>query len=166
VFKVVFRVVLRALANVCPSDSLRASIYRLYGVKIGEDVFIGADVSIDRRRPECIEIGDRAAIGMNCIITAHQDIPTRTGLRRLYPSECYRTVIEHDVWIMPGVIVVPGVTIGHHAVIATGAVVHKDVEPYAVVVGPGFRVAKHLTPSDVDEPVAVLEPIRDMRDVS
>lgn len=156
---VAFRVILQGLANLCPSDALRSTLYRWYGVQVGEDVFIGANVSIDRQRPEWIEIGDRAAIGMNTIITAHQDIPTHTGLRRLYPSQCYRTHIEHDVWIMPGVIVVPGVTIGHHAVIATGVVVHKDVPPYSVVVGPGCRVAKELDPSDVDEPVASLDPI-------
>ena len=50
--------------------------------------------------------------------------------------------------IMPGVIVTPGVTIGHHSVIATGAVVHKDVPPYSLVVGGGFRIAKTLSPAD------------------
>jgi acetyltransferase-like isoleucine patch superfamily enzyme len=145
----VLRAVIQMLANGCPSDSWRASLYRLYGVKVGRDVFIGAGVTFDRVHPELIEIGDRTAIGFQTIITAHQNIPTSTTLRRLYPDATFPTVIENDVWIMPGVIVVPGVRIGHHSVIATGVVVHKDVPPYSVVVGPGFRIAKTLDSADL-----------------
>ena len=133
-------------ANLCPSDSLRTSLYRRSGVTLGEDVFIGEDVLFDKLNPGLITIGDRSAIGARCIITAHQTIPTGTDLRRLYPDKAMPTVIEHDVWLMPGVIVVPGVTIGHHSVIATGAVVHKDVPPYSVVVGGGHRIVKSLEP--------------------
>jgi acetyltransferase-like isoleucine patch superfamily enzyme len=134
-------------ANFVPFDSLRTEFYRAAGVRIGRDVFIGEDVLVDKLHPEAISIGDRTAIGARTIITAHQVIPTGTSLRRLYPETVFRTRIEHDVWIMPGVIVVPGVTIGHHSVIATGAVIHKDVPPYSVVVGGGYRVAKQLDPA-------------------
>jgi acetyltransferase-like isoleucine patch superfamily enzyme len=148
------RGIIQILANICPSDSLRTSLYRLYGMKIGNDVFIGAGCMFDRLHPEFIEIGDRTAIGFRTIITAHQDIPTGTVLRRLYPEAVFPTVIENDVWIMPGVIIVPGVRVGHHSVIATGVVVHKDVRPYSVVVGPGFRIAKELSPSEFHEGLA------------
>jgi len=58
------------------------------------------------------------------------------------------TVIGHDVWIGSEAVVMPGVTIGHGAVIGTRAVVARDVEPYAVVVGnPGKPVRKRF-----DEP--------------
>ncbi len=46
-----------------------------------------------------------------------------------------RVVIGHDVWIGHGAIVLPGVSVGHGAVIAAGAVVTKDVDPYAIVAG-------------------------------
>ncbi len=46
-----------------------------------------------------------------------------------------RVVIGHDVWIGHGAIILPGVKIGHGAVIAAGAVVTKNVEPYAVLAG-------------------------------
>lgn len=147
ILTMVRRVALEKLANVCPSDSLRASIYRRFGVKVGRDVFIGEGVLFDKLCPELIEIGDRTAIGARTIITAHQVIPTPTSLRRLYPEKEMLTVIEHDVWIMPAVIIAPGVRIGHHSVIATGAVVHKSVPPYSVVVGAGCRVAKSLDPA-------------------
>ena len=145
------RVALEKLANVCPSDSVRAELYRRFGVKVGRDVFIGEGVLFDKLYPEMIEIGDRTAIGARTIITAHQLIPTPTTLRRLYPAKQMRTVLEHDVWIMPGVIITPGVRIGHHSVIATGAVVHKSIPPFSLVVGAGCRVAKSLDPSLADD---------------
>jgi acetyltransferase-like isoleucine patch superfamily enzyme len=135
-------------ANLIPGDQLRTKAYRASGLQIGEDVFIGDGVLFDKLNPDCIVLGDRVAIGARCIITAHQTVVTQTDLRQLYPDKQFRTVIEHDTWLMPGVIVTPGVTIGHHSVIATGAVVHKDVPPYSLVVGAGFRVAKTLSLDD------------------
>jgi len=140
------RILLQRAANFVPSDAMRTRMYRASGLKIGKGVFIGEGVLFDKLHPEFIEIGDRTAIGARTIITAHQIIPTDTDLRILYPEEYKRTVVEHDVWIMPGVIITPGVTIGHHSVLATGAVIHKDVPPYSLVVGGGFRIAKQLDP--------------------
>jgi acetyltransferase-like isoleucine patch superfamily enzyme len=144
------RILLQRFANFVPFDGLRSSIYRASGVKIGQGVFVGEGVLFDKLHPEFIEIGDRTAIGARTIITAHQIIPTTTDLRLLYPEEYKRTVVEHDVWIMPGVIITPGVTIGHHSVLATGAVIHKDVPAYSLVVGGGFRVAKQLDPASFE----------------
>ena len=44
-------------------------------------------------------------------------------------------VIEDYAWISARAIVLPNVRIGHGAVVAAGAVVTKDVEPYAIVGG-------------------------------
>jgi acetyltransferase-like isoleucine patch superfamily enzyme len=148
---VVARILIHRVANLVPVSGLRTTLYRLSGVRIGKDVFIGEGVLFDKVTAQWIEIGDHSAIGARTIITAHQTIPTGSDLRKAYPDDVKRTVIEHDVWIMPGVIVTPGVTIGHHSVVATGAVVHKDVPPYSVVVGGGFRIAKHLDPAQFDE---------------
>jgi acetyltransferase-like isoleucine patch superfamily enzyme len=145
------RILLQKLANITPSDRVRTALYRASGLKIGRDVFIGEGVLFDKLHPEYIEIGDRTAIGARTIITAHQIIPTPTILRKPYPEEYKRTVIENDVWIMPGVIITPGVTIGHHSVLATGAVIHKDVPPYSLVVGGGFRIAKALNPAELED---------------
>jgi phosphonate metabolism protein (transferase hexapeptide repeat family) len=52
-----------------------------------------------------------------------------------------RVTVGNDVWVGHGAIVMPGISIGHGAVIAAGAVVTKDVEPYAVVAGvPAKRI--------------------------
>ena len=46
-----------------------------------------------------------------------------------------RVFIGHDVWVGRSAIVLPGVTVGHGAVIGAGSVVTKDVPPYAIVAG-------------------------------
>ncbi|HSR20175.1 MAG TPA: DapH/DapD/GlmU-related protein [Anaerolineales bacterium] len=46
-----------------------------------------------------------------------------------------RIVIEDNVWIGGGAIVLPGVTIGKNAVVGAGSVVTWDVRPNAVVAG-------------------------------
>lgn len=46
-----------------------------------------------------------------------------------------QVIIGNDVWVGHGVIVLPGVRIGDGAVLAAGAVVSRDVQPYSVVGG-------------------------------
>ena len=51
-------------------------------------------------------------------------------------------VIGHDVWIGDGAIILPGRSVGTGAVVAAGAVVTKNVEPYAIVAGNPARVVR------------------------
>ncbi|MCW2239982.1 DapH/DapD/GlmU-related protein [Azospirillum canadense] len=51
-------------------------------------------------------------------------------------------VIGPDVWIGHNAIVMPGVTIGTGAAVGSGAVVTKDVPPFAIVVGVPARVLR------------------------
>jgi acetyltransferase-like isoleucine patch superfamily enzyme len=46
-----------------------------------------------------------------------------------------KTVVEDDVWIGHGAIIISGVTIGRGSVVAAGSVVTRDVEPYSIVAG-------------------------------
>jgi virginiamycin A acetyltransferase len=52
------------------------------------------------------------------------------------------TIIGNDVWIGREAVIMPGVTVGHGAIIGSHAVVAKDVPPYAVAVGNPAKVAK------------------------
>ena len=52
------------------------------------------------------------------------------------------TVVGHDVWLGYSALVLPGVTIGHGAVVAAASVVTGDVPPYAVVAGNPARVVR------------------------
>jgi virginiamycin A acetyltransferase len=60
------------------------------------------------------------------------------------------TVIGNDVSLGYHALVLPGVTIGHGAVVAATSVVTADVEPYAVVAGnPGRAVRRRFDKDDV-----------------
>lgn len=58
-------------------------------------------------------------------------------------DEKHPVVIGNDVWINGRATIVPGVTVGDGAVILAGAVVTKDVPPYAIVGGVPAKVLKY-----------------------
>lgn len=58
-------------------------------------------------------------------------------------------IVDDDVWIGYGVTVLSGVHIGQGAVIAAGAVVSRDVPPYAIVGGVPAKVIKYRFSEDV-----------------
>jgi len=58
-------------------------------------------------------------------------------------EELPRTKVGNDVWIGAGSIVLDGVSIGDGAIIAAGAVVNKDVPPYAIVGGVPARIIRY-----------------------
>ena len=51
-------------------------------------------------------------------------------------------VIEDESWIGANAVIVPGVTIGKHSIVAAGSVVTRDVPPYAVVGGNPAKLIK------------------------
>ena len=52
--------------------------------------------------------------------------------------------IEDDVWIGANAVILPGVAIGTHSVVAAGAIVTKDVPPRSLVAGVPAKVIKQL----------------------
>ena len=63
------------------------------------------------------------------------------------------TVIGNDVWIGSEAVIMPGVTIGHGAVIGTRSLVARDVEPYMIV---GGNPAKPIRKRFDDARIAML----------
>lgn len=62
------------------------------------------------------------------------------------------TIVGHDVWIGQGATIMPGVEIGHGAIIATHSVVTKDVAPYTIVGGNPATVIRQRFPHNmIDE---------------
>jgi virginiamycin A acetyltransferase len=51
-------------------------------------------------------------------------------------------VVGHDVWLGYRALVMPGVEIGHGAIVAAGSVVAADVPPYAIAGGNPARVLR------------------------
>lgn len=59
--------------------------------------------------------------------------------------------LGHDVWIGHGAMIRPEVTVGHGVVVAMGAVVTKDVAPYAIVAGNPARPVRDRHPPEIAE---------------
>lgn len=70
---------------------------------------------------------------------------------KAYPSKG-NTVVGNDVWIGHEATIMPGVTIGDGAIIATKSVVTKDVEPYTIVGGnPAKMIKKRFDESTIEK---------------
>ena len=128
--------------------------------ELGEDSTI-EDFSAINNGVGPVIIGDRTKIGLsNTIIgpvTIGNDIRlaqniTLSGLNHNYEDASMPIhvqgvstspiVIEDESWIGANVVVVAGVTIGKHSIVAAGSIVTKDIPPYSVAVGNPARVLK------------------------
>ena len=66
-------------------------------------------------------------------------------------------VVEDDVWIGYGVIVLSPVRIGRGSIIAAGSIVTRDIEPYSIVAGvPAKLIKKRFTPEQILEHERIL----------
>ncbi len=96
-----------------------------------------------------VEIGEYTTIAARTYITDHthgtvepEDLKLPVRHRKLYSKGPVK--IGRYVSIGEGCTILPGVTIGDHAVIGANAVVTKDIPPYAVAVGNPARVVKQV----------------------
>jgi acetyltransferase-like isoleucine patch superfamily enzyme len=133
-----------------------SKIWAPTGMTIGNDVYIGKLCTI-----ECDgEIGDDVLIANSVGIVGRFDhdyttlgVPIRkapwVGDRDFgHRGEGTRIIIESDVWIGYGAIVLSGVTVGRGAIVAAGSVVTKDVPRYAIVAGnPAKEVSVRFAPA-------------------
>jgi len=72
-----------------------------------------------------------------------------------YPTKG-NTVIGNDVWIGHRATIMPGLTIGHGAIIGTGSLVTKDVAPYAIVGGnPAKEIKKRFSDETIDQLLSI-----------
>lgn len=140
------------------AETTRVRLHRLRGVKIGSGCFIGTDVIIETAFPHLVEIGDRVDLSMRTTIVAHQQGEVA--------DESKASVrIEDDVFIGPGSILLPHVTVGHGAVVTAGSVVTTSVPPLTMVRGnPAEPIARCGVPLGRSTPMREfyrrLRPIR------
>ncbi|UVL89741.1 CatB-related O-acetyltransferase [Pseudomonas sichuanensis] len=74
-----------------------------------------------------------------------------TGTPLEYTARVDMASIGHDVWIGHSAMVMEGVKVGTGAIIATRAVVTRDVPPYAVVAGVPAKVVRYRYPPEMIE---------------
>lgn len=136
---------LRRQLRSCGSDVIIASGSRIAGfdhIDIGNHVYIG---------PGAVLYSTIAYLKIGSYINFGPNVTIITGDHRIdvvgeYMKELKETdklpendkdvIIEDDVWIGTGAIILKGVTIGEGSVIAAGAVVTKDVPPYTIYISP------------------------------
>lgn len=99
------------------------------GVEIGEGTIVGQNAFLDGR--DRLKIGNHVDIASDVMIyNSEHNINSEDFSAITAPVE-----IGNYVFIGPRAIILPGVKIGHGAIIAAGAVVTKDVEDYKIVGG-------------------------------
>ena len=108
-------------------------------ITIGKNVFFNSGCRFQDQGG--IVIGDGTLIGHNVVIaTINHDLDPRKERKNHYAP----VVIGSHVWIGSNATILPGVTVGEWAVVAAGAVVTKDVEPYTVVGGVPAKFIKRI----------------------
>ena len=113
-------------------------------IEIGSNVFISHDVDILAKNKKRVIIGDNCLIAQNVLITTSEHGMIKNGKPMRLQKEIDKDVIiESDVWIGAKAIILPGVTIHKGAVIGAGAVVTKNVSPYAIMGGVPAKLIKY-----------------------
>jgi acetyltransferase-like isoleucine patch superfamily enzyme len=98
-------------------------------LRIGNSSVVGHHVMLDARKG--LDIGENVNISSEVMIwTLHHDYNDK-----YFGAIGDKVVIEDYAWICSRAIILPGVNIGKGAVVASGAVVTKNVEAYSIVGG-------------------------------
>lgn len=92
-----------------------------------------------------VTIGSHVNLAQGITITAlnhnFDDSEKRIDQQGISTKE---VVLEDDIWVGANAVILPGVTIGKHAVVAAGAIVTKDVPPHSLVAGVPAKVIRQI----------------------
>jgi acetyltransferase-like isoleucine patch superfamily enzyme len=132
-------------------------------VSLGRNVYVGHQTILKGYYKHTLEVGDETWIGQQCFLHAagglfigaqvgigpgvkilssqHQEAPRSTPIFSA-PLEFLPVRIEDGADLGVGAIILPGVTVGRGAQVGAGAVVTRDVPPFAVVAGSPARVLR------------------------
>ena len=109
-------------------------------VSLGDYSGIGINARING---ECT-IGHHVMMGADVVILTRNHAFDRMDIPMMDQNfEKERpVVVGNDVWICDRVIILPGITVGDGSILAAGAVVTRDVPPYAIVGGVPARIIR------------------------
>ncbi|TAM97761.1 MAG: CatB-related O-acetyltransferase [Chitinophagaceae bacterium] len=120
--------------------------YSFSTIEVGDDVYIGPGAVLNASESGIV-IGNKVMFGPNVTIMGGDHNISEVGkymfdVKEKKPENDLKVIIEDDVWLGTGAIILKGVTIGRGSVIAAGALVTKDVPPYSIVGGVPAKVIK------------------------
>lgn len=110
------------------------------GLKVGKNLNMQFEVSIDYSHCWLISIGDDVTLAPRVVILAH-DTSTK---RHLDYTKVGLVEIGNKVFVGAGSIILPNVKIGDNSIIGAGSVVSKDIPPNCIVAGNPARVVGTL----------------------
>lgn len=88
-------------------------------------------------------IGNHVNLAQNVTVTGlnhnYQNIEKRIDEQGV---STLPVTIEDDVWIGANAVVLPGVTVGTHSVVAAGSIVSRNIPPYSICAGSPARIIK------------------------
>lgn len=93
-----------------------------------------------------ITLGDGIIFGHNCMVLTgkHNYEAKDIDILRYDVPQGRDIIIGDGCWIASGAMIMGGVTIGKHCVVAAGAVVTKDVPDYSFVAGVPAKIIKKI----------------------
>ena len=134
--------------------SIEPPFYASWGGKhihLGSNVLLGSNISF--LDDADIYIEDGVMVGPNCsIITCSHPVSPKN---RQLSSGIIRNYIKpiricKDAWVGANVCIMPGVTIGEHSIIGSGAVVTADIPANVIAYGNPCRVIREISEKDDD----------------
>ena len=127
-----------------PYSKIRCFSLRMLGYQVGKNVYFPSDLVITQNftgERGILKIGNNVSIGPRCtlVVMSH---PNYSKIRNSLKNPEFKIVIEDNVWLGAGVIILPGVIIGENSIIAAGAVVTKNVEKNSIMGGVPAKLIK------------------------
>jgi acetyltransferase-like isoleucine patch superfamily enzyme len=143
-----FRLAKSKLRTFGEGSSLRpyCILVRTDRIDIGKRVVIRANTIIMANDLASIRIGNDVLIGSGAHFYAsnHRFDQRDTLIADQGHSPSEDIVVEDDVWIGANAIILPGVRVGRHSVVAAGSVVVKSIEPFSLYAGVPARKIKDI----------------------
>ena len=148
------------------------AIYRgakIKGALIGAYTYISANTDVENAEiGRFCSIADHCRIGMGkhgmrCLSTSPLFISSVNATQSSWTDQISsndadeRTYIGNDVWIGSHAMILGGIKVGDGAVVGAGAVVTKDVPPYAIVGGVPARIIRYRFNQEIIETLIELK---------
>ncbi len=134
-------------------------------IVLGDYCRLGKDVFFETEGNAQIKLGNNVRINTGCFIVAHSNIEigndcligeyssirdadhgvAKQALTRCQPHRAEAIVIEDNVWIGRGAVILKGVRIGVGSVVAANSVVTHNVAPHTIVAGSPARLIRDIS---------------------